>query len=77
MILLKSQLFKFFLNCFFWVQAVHLEEKVRISASTHFENKWGSLKKVKKLDKCAISSLYMFKKGHFYTKFAFFYFLVI
>ena len=38
-----STFLDFFINSF-WVQAVHLEEKVRKSANAHFENKWGSHK---------------------------------
>ena len=52
MILQKVNFFRFFIQ--FWVQAVHLEEKVRKSAYTHFENKWG-VSEVKKIAKCAIS----------------------
>ena len=38
MILQKVNFFRFF-KTIFWVQALHLEEKVRNSTYTHFENK--------------------------------------
>ena len=45
MILQKVNFFRF-LKTSFGVQALHLEEKVRIGAYAHFENKWGSPKSI-------------------------------